>query len=194
MLAAVALLALTGAGQEKPVWWETELNILKREGLLSDYSTGFHSPPLSNRWEAAIATYHAHQTFRIILEWEQSVGGFDNLLRTVARGVDVGEATTLRNELVTIKGFQPSIHRVKRLVVELKYEMSQLTGAVSTKTMLQEIDRVDAQFRRLRIPRVGEAKEPFPDVPANHWAAEAVQTMKQEGILRGYPTGRFSGR
>lgn len=33
---------------------------------------------------------------------------------------------------------------------------------------------------------------PFRDVPPNHWAAQAVETLRQQGIVRGYPaaTGR----
>lgn len=31
------------------------------------------------------------------------------------------------------------------------------------------------------------AQAPFPDVPAGHWAAEAVAKMAGEGILTGYP-------
>jgi hypothetical protein len=33
---------------------------------------------------------------------------------------------------------------------------------------------------------------PFPDVPPGHWAATAVQQLKDEGILVGYPAGTFS--
>jgi hypothetical protein len=28
---------------------------------------------------------------------------------------------------------------------------------------------------------------PFPDVPRNHWAYDAVEQLRQLGILRGYP-------
>ncbi len=28
---------------------------------------------------------------------------------------------------------------------------------------------------------------PFRDVPPNHWAAQAVETLRQKGIVRGYP-------
>ena len=31
----------------------------------------------------------------------------------------------------------------------------------------------------------------FTDVGQNHWAYEAIETMKQEGILNGYSDGRF---
>lgn len=27
----------------------------------------------------------------------------------------------------------------------------------------------------------------FPDVPADHWAARAVETLRQRGIVTGYP-------
>lgn len=28
---------------------------------------------------------------------------------------------------------------------------------------------------------------PFPDVPASHWAADAVESLRRAGIVRGYP-------
>lgn len=30
---------------------------------------------------------------------------------------------------------------------------------------------------------------PFRDVPPDHWAAQAVETLRQKGIVRGYPAG-----
>jgi hypothetical protein len=33
---------------------------------------------------------------------------------------------------------------------------------------------------------------PFPDVPRNHWAYNAVEELRQRGILRGYPQGSFT--
>ncbi|HLK57780.1 MAG TPA: S-layer homology domain-containing protein [Chthonomonadaceae bacterium] len=35
--------------------------------------------------------------------------------------------------------------------------------------------------------------EPFPDVPKDHWAYQAVMELKQKGILIGYPDGTFNG-
>ncbi len=37
------------------------------------------------------------------------------------------------------------------------------------------------------------ASEGFKDVPADHWAAEAVNTLAQQGILKGYPDNTFRG-
>ena len=31
---------------------------------------------------------------------------------------------------------------------------------------------------------------PFPDVPKDHWAAAAVETLRQRGIVVGYPASR----
>ncbi len=31
---------------------------------------------------------------------------------------------------------------------------------------------------------------PFPDVPKDHWAAAAVETLRQKGIVVGYPPSR----
>lgn len=37
------------------------------------------------------------------------------------------------------------------------------------------------------------AQDNFPDVPDNHWAYQALENMKKEGILVGYPDGLFRG-
>ena len=37
------------------------------------------------------------------------------------------------------------------------------------------------------------AQDQFPDVPANHWAYEALARMKRDGLLVGYPDGLFRG-
>jgi len=37
------------------------------------------------------------------------------------------------------------------------------------------------------------AADNFPDVPDNHWAFEALQRMKKDGLLVGYPDGLFRG-
>ena len=34
---------------------------------------------------------------------------------------------------------------------------------------------------------------PFSDVPSDHWAYDAVNNLKQKGIVVGYPDGTFGG-
>src|SRR2546423_3401973 len=35
---------------------------------------------------------------------------------------------------------------------------------------------------------------PFPDVPKDHWAFPAVESLRVKGIVRGYPDGNFRGK
>jgi hypothetical protein len=36
--------------------------------------------------------------------------------------------------------------------------------------------------------------EPFKDVPADHWAYQAVENLRQKGVLKGYPDGSLRGK
>ena len=38
------------------------------------------------------------------------------------------------------------------------------------------------------------AQGPFTDVPADHWAYDAVNQLQKDGILIGYPDGTFGGK
>jgi len=38
------------------------------------------------------------------------------------------------------------------------------------------------------------AQQPFSDVPANHWAYNAVNGLAEQGLLEGYPDGTFKGK
>ncbi len=35
--------------------------------------------------------------------------------------------------------------------------------------------------------------EPFPDVPQDHWAYEAIESLRLAGLIEGYPDGTFGG-
>ena len=39
-----------------------------------------------------------------------------------------------------------------------------------------------------------QSTQPFPDVPKDHWAYQAVMELKQKGILIGYPDETFNGK
>jgi len=41
---------------------------------------------------------------------------------------------------------------------------------------------------------VAQPTKPFPDVPKDHWAYQAVMELKAKGILIGYPGGSFNGQ
>src|SRR5690625_1860264 len=40
---------------------------------------------------------------------------------------------------------------------------------------------------------IGSSAAPFDDVPAGHWAYEALEQLSSVGLIDGYPTGFFSG-
>ena len=42
---------------------------------------------------------------------------------------------------------------------------------------------------------VGQAAlaTPFSDVPANHWAYQYIQSLAADGVIDGYPDGKFKG-
>src|ERR1700682_5333816 len=39
----------------------------------------------------------------------------------------------------------------------------------------------------------GASATPFSDVPANHWADQAIQSLAADGLVEGYPDGKFKG-
>jgi hypothetical protein len=40
---------------------------------------------------------------------------------------------------------------------------------------------------------MGASATPFSDVPANHWAYQAIQSLAADGLVEGYPDGKFKG-
>lgn len=45
------------------------------------------------------------------------------------------------------------------------------------------------------VPALGQATSgPFKDVPPGHWAYQAVENLRQKGILLGYPDSSFRGK
>src|SRR5580658_8115996 len=43
-------------------------------------------------------------------------------------------------------------------------------------------------------PAMADSSGPFADVPADHWAYQAVDTLQKAGIVIGYPDGTYGGR
>ncbi len=79
---------------------------------------------------------------------------------------------------------------------------SRVAMAKEIKSMRDIVAKQDAQIQKLTVmvnALVGmEAIAPdtttmFPDVPENHWAYEAVETMAKTGLVKGYPDGEFKG-
>ena len=43
---------------------------------------------------------------------------------------------------------------------------------------------------QITVPRPPAGSRPFSDVPKDHWAAAAVETLRQRGIVVGYPAAK----
>lgn len=63
-----------------------------------------------------------------------------------------------------------------------------------------KVDQLNALVNQLMNDKATKAPTPlkherkgFKDVPADHWAAEAVETLHANGIVEGYPDGEFKG-
>lgn len=46
----------------------------------------------------------------------------------------------------------------------------------------------------LAMPALAQQAEPFRDVPTDHWAYQAVESLREKGIVIGYPDGYFRGK
>jgi hypothetical protein len=73
-------------------------------------------------------------------------------------------------------------------VSSLQQHLNQLFAAQSRQldTLENRLDQVSSELQALQ----DKAGPPFPDLK-DHWAAGAVLTMKNRGIISGYPDGKF---
>ena len=55
-----------------------------------------------------------------------------------------------------------------------------------------ELNQLKEQLSKLST-RLSAKRTSFPDVPNNHWAKEAVETLHGNDVLDGYPDGEFKG-
>ena len=61
------------------------------------------------------------------------------------------------------------------------------------KALAGELANVKDQLNRVLSLLDMSKKVPFSDVPADHWAKDAVDTLHGNGALKGYPDGKFHG-
>ena len=62
------------------------------------------------------------------------------------------------------------------------------------KAMAERLDVLQKQIEGLKAINLATAdRKPFPDVPENHWAAEAVETLHANDVVEGYEDGEFKG-
>ncbi len=75
---------------------------------------------------------------------------------------------------------------MKRLVTLCAGAVMLLSATLGVATMASAQDTT--------APAAGAASGPFADVPTDHWAYQAVDTLQKAGIVIGYPDGTYGGR
>jgi hypothetical protein len=81
----------------------------------------------------------------------------------------------------------------RRLAVEYQPVLERLKIDVSQ--MLRDIDRLEGEFLEPNQTKDALPEQPyFRDVPRDHWAFSAVQTLAGRGFVVGYPPPRHGTR
>lgn len=164
---AQSSLAVVGAGGHAvPAWVPVAERRLRLLGV-SKYQDFFNDWP-KTRYDHAVL---AHSIY-VRVESGSADADVDN------------EGAARKSEL------RKSIADLVRLIGEFRQELTAMQ--VFESTTLVQIHADIAAFRT-RITTLRSEKPPFPDVPAMHWAAPAIRDLKDAGLVKGYPSGRFGG-
>jgi S-layer homology domain len=163
-------LAQIGAGgNNSPAWVESSMVELKRAGLLVGYPDSLHNLRPPTRYEWAVAT---HATFMHLT----------NML---------GDPETLNEPPSSFARWPECVDDLSKLFVEFRQELTamQVYETISPAALKNQLER-----HRAFVAKLAGYRPPFPDVPAGHWATGAIGALKKEGLIRGYPGGRFGGK
>ncbi|SET60692.1 S-layer homology domain-containing protein [Paenibacillus sp. NFR01] len=75
--------------------------------------------------------------------------------------------------------------------VHQKYISGYPDGTFKPENSITRAEMAAILARLLGAAPAKGAGKPYPDVNATHWAAAGIQRMKDTGIMKGYPDGRF---
>lgn len=79
---------------------------------------------------------------------------------------------------------------LKQAILHFSTEIRELGGNVPALYRQAE----DLEKRTTVLHEIIAGKTPaFPDVPKNHWAAQAIHELRSKGLIVGYPDDRFKG-
>jgi len=84
---------------------------------------------------------------------------------------------------------------LNRLLNEFEPELQVLLGSSGAQSYMPKVRSLLASLAwNVGTPPARSVSEPFRDVPANHWAYEAVEKLRKAGILIGYSDNTFRSR
>jgi hypothetical protein len=164
-----------------------EVDRLVRALEMSVGSGHFRRP--YSRYEVAVFIYAAVATA------EEAIQTFERESPEVARdgwsrkGAAHGES--MAQAMRRLRAFRANQGTLQRLATSFRTELREL--GVDVEAFPGKIASLSDRSSHLHPPLPGEAFLPFPDVPQGHWAYDAVQRLRKERILRGYPNGRYGG-
>lgn len=161
------LAAIGAGGNTSPEWVYPAMERLRKQGMLVGWPYT-HGPRNPTRYEWAVA---AHATFMHL----------KNILSDPMRVHEPADA---------LSGWPEDIDILARLFREFRQELTamQVYEESSNASIQNQLRALRAEAARLeKLPR------PFFDVSTHHWAAGAVRTLKDAGLIKGYPNGRFGG-
>ncbi len=168
-------------------WVSEALARLKRQGVLVGFPTGYHNRPAS-RYEVAVAVHATYVNLRdLVTDLEKKLARMTTVETKDANAGPTAEQ--LRDGVHRLQGIK--VEDLRRLTEHFAPELTKL--GVEVPGMQKDLIRISARIVRLHALKPGLALRPFPDVPPGHWASVATQRLRREGILRGYPDGRYRG-
>jgi hypothetical protein len=124
-----------------------------------------------------------------------AVGAFyrpnEDFMLSVGGTIGNGDENSV-NAGLTIKLGAGSSH-VNNSKTAMAKEIKDLRAIVEKQdAQMQKMAAMFNAFTGMNVMDVDQTKM-FPDVPANHWAYQAVQAMANTGLIEGYPDGEFKG-
>lgn len=158
-------------GKTPPKWAEDARWSLVKSGLGVRLDLmGHHGRPLT-RYEHAVGAHATYMHLKNLL---------DDTKRVPLTPEDIG----------AMKGWSDDITLLAKLFAEFRPE---LTAMQVYETTTPDAIRAEIAAMNKQIVSYTKDPKPFTDVPADHWAAGALRDLKANGLIRGYPDGKFRG-
>jgi hypothetical protein len=176
-------------------WVFQAISDLKSEGILVGYPDGLGTQVAGRaRVELGVATNAAcdrlHQIVSGLKGSNDAIAEYGGSAESASSRIRQSEAR-LKGYLKLLRaGLARTTSELDRLI---RFLTPQLTSiGVEPVRLRRRMLRDCAEIRSLRVAALGEATRQFPDVPDGHWAEPAIQTLRSQGILRGYESGTFN--
>lgn len=169
-------------------WARQALERVMQLGLLTGYPDGsFRGEQALTRYQAAVLANRLLQA----IEYELDHGGHSPTLAALDPATLEALARASQELQQGLTGLERRLETLEILVRASVLGQNRLAGTDLPPSSPQEMkDWVANQPES--APTV-YLPDRFGDVPAGHWARQAVISLAQQGLIQGYPEGRFEG-